>query len=136
MDIDYSVNSELKKLQFFGAGPKAAVPQGGEVKGERAKIMIGSKVMQWIFFYPLLVVSLLLIRQNEFEAHACHVVFSEENTAEIVENGGGVSTRHKNPGPGAYTTVSLAWRGDKYIVCVRGDWIATENVIQCTRESA
>lgn len=79
---------------------------------------------------------LLLIRQNEFEAHACHVVFSEENTAEIVENGGGVSTRHKNPGPGAYTTVSLAWRGDKYIVCVRGDWIATGNVIQCTRESA
>lgn len=45
MDIDYSVNSELKKLQFFGAGPKAAVPQGGEVKGERAKIMVGSKVM-------------------------------------------------------------------------------------------
>ncbi|KAK3776769.1 hypothetical protein RRG08_058519 [Elysia crispata] len=25
-DIDYSSNSELKKLQFFGAGPKAAVP--------------------------------------------------------------------------------------------------------------
>ncbi|XP_013066570.2 lysine-specific demethylase 5A-like isoform X1 [Biomphalaria glabrata] len=25
-DIDYSKNSELKKLQFFGAGPKAAVP--------------------------------------------------------------------------------------------------------------
>ena len=25
-DIDYSANSELKKLQFFGAGPKAAVP--------------------------------------------------------------------------------------------------------------
>lgn len=24
--IDYSANSELKKLQFFGAGPKAAVP--------------------------------------------------------------------------------------------------------------
>ncbi|XP_052677656.1 lysine-specific demethylase 5A-like isoform X4 [Crassostrea angulata] len=73
MDIDYSVNSELKKLQFFGAGPKAAVPQGGEVK--------------------------------------------EENTVEIVENGGGVSTRHKNPGPGAYTTVDL------YIchMCNRGD---------------
>lgn len=53
MDIDYSVNSELKKLQFFGAGPKAAVPQGGEVKGERAKIMIGSKVMQWIFFLSI-----------------------------------------------------------------------------------
>lgn len=26
MDIDYSMNSELKKLQYFGAGPKAAVP--------------------------------------------------------------------------------------------------------------
>ncbi|GFN77384.1 lysine-specific demethylase 5a [Plakobranchus ocellatus] len=25
-DIDYNTNSELKKLQFFGAGPKAAVP--------------------------------------------------------------------------------------------------------------
>ncbi|XP_059161364.1 lysine-specific demethylase 5A-like isoform X2 [Physella acuta] len=25
-DIDYSKNSELKKLQFYGAGPKAAVP--------------------------------------------------------------------------------------------------------------
>lgn len=35
------------------------------------------------------------------------LLFSEENTVEIVENGGGVSTRHKNPGPGAYTTVSL-----------------------------
>lgn len=33
MDIDYNVNSELKKLQFFGAGPKAAVPQADEVKG-------------------------------------------------------------------------------------------------------
>lgn len=53
MDIDYSVNSELKKLQFFGAGPKAAVPQGGEVKGERSEIMIGSKVMQWIFFLSI-----------------------------------------------------------------------------------
>ena len=30
LDIDYNVNSELKKLQFYGAGPKAAVPgQGG-----------------------------------------------------------------------------------------------------------
>lgn len=37
--------------------------------------------------------------------------FSEENTVEIVENGGGVSTRHKNPGPGAYTTVSLEGGG-------------------------
>uniref|UniRef100_A0A8B8DS00 [histone H3]-trimethyl-L-lysine(4) demethylase n=1 Tax=Crassostrea virginica TaxID=6565 RepID=A0A8B8DS00_CRAVI len=73
MDIDYSVNSELKKLQFFGAGPKAAVPQAGEVK--------------------------------------------EEHISEPVENGGGVSTRHKNPGPGAYTTVDL------YIchMCNRGD---------------
>ncbi|KAK6176380.1 hypothetical protein SNE40_014678 [Patella caerulea] len=26
--INYSANSELKKLQFFGAGPKAAVPSG------------------------------------------------------------------------------------------------------------
>ncbi|XP_052059486.1 lysine-specific demethylase 5A-like isoform X1 [Mytilus californianus] len=26
LDIDYNVNSELKKLQFYGAGPKAAVP--------------------------------------------------------------------------------------------------------------
>lgn len=42
MDIDYSVNSELKKLQFFGAGPKAAVPQAGEVKGE---VRLSSKVM-------------------------------------------------------------------------------------------
>lgn len=25
--IDYSLNSELKKLQFFGAGPKAALPE-------------------------------------------------------------------------------------------------------------
>ena len=25
-DIDYMANSELRKLQFFGAGPKAAVP--------------------------------------------------------------------------------------------------------------
>jgi len=24
--IDYSLNSELKKLQFFGAGPKTALP--------------------------------------------------------------------------------------------------------------
>lgn len=57
MDIDYSVNSELKKLQFFGAGPKAAVPQGGEVKGERANIMIRSKVMNG--FFPLLVMNSL-----------------------------------------------------------------------------
>lgn len=84
MDIDYSVNSELKKLQFFGAGPKAAVPQGGEVKGERAKIMIGSKVMQWIFFYPLLVMILLLIRWNEFEAHACHVVFQRRTQQKLL----------------------------------------------------
>jgi len=25
--IDYSLNSELKKLQFFGAGPKTALPE-------------------------------------------------------------------------------------------------------------
>ena len=38
----------------------------------------------------------------------CHsMVFVEEHVAEPVENGGGVSTRHKNPGPGAYTTVSV-----------------------------
>ena len=24
--VNYSVNSELKKLQFYGAGPKAAIP--------------------------------------------------------------------------------------------------------------
>ncbi|ESO91413.1 hypothetical protein LOTGIDRAFT_205701 [Lottia gigantea] len=30
--IDYSANSELKKLQFFGAGPKAAVPTGREAR--------------------------------------------------------------------------------------------------------
>lgn len=35
------------------------------------------------------------------------MVFVEEHVAEPVENGGGVSTRHKNPGPGAYTTVSV-----------------------------
>ncbi|XP_056001386.1 lysine-specific demethylase 5A-like isoform X2 [Ostrea edulis] len=72
MDIDYNVNSELKKLQFFGAGPKAAVPQADEVKEEKV---------------------------------------------EPIENGGGVSTRHKNPGPGAYTTVDL------YLchMCNRGD---------------
>lgn len=29
VDIDYNVNSELKKLQFYGAGPKAAVPGQG-----------------------------------------------------------------------------------------------------------
>lgn len=47
--------------------------------------------------------------------------FSEENTVEIVENGGGVSTRHKNPGPGAYTTVSFEGGGcDKYGF---GGWI-------------
>lgn len=50
MDIDYSVNSELKKLQFFGAGPKAAVPQGGEVKGERAKIMMDQRSCNGYFF--------------------------------------------------------------------------------------
>ncbi|XP_062579328.1 lysine-specific demethylase 5A-like isoform X2 [Saccostrea cucullata] len=73
MDIDYNVNSELKKLQFFGAGPKAAVPPAGEGK--------------------------------------------DEIKVEPLENGGGVSTRHKNPGPGAYTTVDL------YIchMCNRGD---------------
>lgn len=49
------------------------------------------------------------------------LLFSEENTVEIVENGGGVSTRHKNPGPGAYTTVSLeGGGGDKYGF---GGWI-------------
>ncbi|XP_061178889.1 lysine-specific demethylase 5A-like isoform X2 [Saccostrea echinata] len=73
MDIDYNVNSELKKLQFFGAGPKAAVPPAGEGK--------------------------------------------DEIKVEPLENGGGVNTRHKNPGPGAYTTVDL------YIchMCNRGD---------------
>lgn len=35
------------------------------------------------------------------------MVFVEEHISEPVENGGGVSTRHKNPGPGAYTTVSV-----------------------------
>ncbi|XP_062579329.1 lysine-specific demethylase 5A-like isoform X3 [Saccostrea cucullata] len=77
MDIDYNVNSELKKLQFFGAGPKAAVPPAGEGKGE----------------------------------------LKDEIKVEPLENGGGVSTRHKNPGPGAYTTVDL------YIchMCNRGD---------------
>ncbi|XP_041348681.1 lysine-specific demethylase 5A-like isoform X2 [Gigantopelta aegis] len=30
--VDYSVNSELKKLQFYGAGPKAAVPPIKEEK--------------------------------------------------------------------------------------------------------
>ncbi|XP_067685038.1 lysine-specific demethylase 5A-like isoform X3 [Haliotis asinina] len=34
--IDYSANSELKKLQFYGAGPKAAVPSGNSnVKEEK-----------------------------------------------------------------------------------------------------
>ncbi|KAK3104094.1 hypothetical protein FSP39_024364 [Pinctada imbricata] len=71
LDIDYNVNSELKKLQFFGAGPKAAVPPVGEVKEEKP----------------------------------------EEKPTK------GVNTRHKNPGPGAYTTVDL------YIchMCNRGD---------------
>ena len=44
------------------------------------------------------------------------MVFVEEHISEPVENGGGVSTRHKNPGPGAYTTVSVGEsleRGDK-----------------------
>lgn len=103
MDIDYSVNSELKKLQFFGAGPKAAVPQGGEVKGERANIMIRSKVMNGFFSIACYEFTLW---ENDFKFMRV-LLFSEENTVEIVENGGGVSTRHKNPGPGAYTTVSL-----------------------------
>ncbi|XP_012946958.1 lysine-specific demethylase 5A isoform X2 [Aplysia californica] len=37
-DIDYSANSELRKLQFFGAGPKAAVPgskDDPEIKEEK-----------------------------------------------------------------------------------------------------
>lgn len=36
LDIDYNVNSELKKLQFYGAGPKAAVP-GQEEKPKVSK---------------------------------------------------------------------------------------------------
>lgn len=56
-------------------------------------------------FFPLLVMNLL---NGKMILNSCmFFCFSEENTVEIVENGGGVSTRHKNPGPGAYTTVSL-----------------------------
>lgn len=72
MDIDYSVNSELKKLQFFGAGPKAAVPQGGEVKGERANIMIRSKVMNGFFFIACYEITLW---EKDFKVHECFVVF-------------------------------------------------------------
>ena len=53
------------------------------------------------------------------------MVFVEEQISEPVENGGGVSTRHKNPGPGAYTTVSVGdslerertKRGDHEWIC-------------------
>ena len=31
-EIDYSTNNELRKLQFFGAGPKMAIP--AHVKGK------------------------------------------------------------------------------------------------------
>lgn len=61
------------------------------------------------------------------------LLFSEENTVEIVENGGGVSTRHKNPGPGAYTTVSLE---GGVINTGLGVGFETWNEAQCTRESA
>lgn len=37
--IDYSANSELRKLQFFGAGPKAAVPS--VQKGELESVALG-----------------------------------------------------------------------------------------------
>lgn len=64
-------------------------------------------------FFPLLDMNLLYGKMILSSCMFC--CFSEENTVEIVENGGGVSTRHKNPGPGAYTTVSLEGRGcDKY----------------------
>ena len=41
-DIDYSANNELRKLQFYGAGPKMAVPSGG--KGKPLWITIKSAV--------------------------------------------------------------------------------------------
>ncbi len=31
--IDYSKNNELRKLQFFGAGPKAAIPDASTLEG-------------------------------------------------------------------------------------------------------
>ncbi|XP_069142214.1 lysine-specific demethylase 5A-like isoform X2 [Argopecten irradians] len=42
LDIDYSVNSELKKLQFFGAGPKAAVPPVPKDEKTGGKVCKGS----------------------------------------------------------------------------------------------
>ena len=32
--VDFHANSELRKLQFYGAGPKMPVPDGKLVKGK------------------------------------------------------------------------------------------------------
>lgn len=44
LDIDYNVNSELKKLQFYGAGPKAAVP-GQDDKVGKTKLNTRGKTV-------------------------------------------------------------------------------------------
>ncbi|XP_013414674.1 lysine-specific demethylase 5A-like isoform X2 [Lingula anatina] len=56
--IDYSANNEMRKLQFFGAGPKAAVPitvkEEKEVKEEgsgRKKYTASSKSVNYIDLY-------------------------------------------------------------------------------------
>ena len=50
-DIDYSANSELKKLQFFGAGPKAAVPGSkGNVSNTSTEVI--TIVYEIPFFIP------------------------------------------------------------------------------------
>lgn len=41
--VDYNVNSELRKLQFYGAGPKMPVPDGKLVKGKG--------IIVWIMLY-------------------------------------------------------------------------------------
>ncbi|XP_064606539.1 lysine-specific demethylase 5A-like isoform X1 [Liolophura sinensis] len=41
-EVDYSANSELKKLQFYGAGPKAAVPNAAvkEEKIDKKEVLV------------------------------------------------------------------------------------------------
>nr|KAG5711307.1 hypothetical protein BaRGS_006004 [Batillaria attramentaria] len=80
--IDYSANSELRKLQFFGAGPKAAVPSTNpaedekpdvDVKEEKPSVKTRIKKVS-----PGVYTSELLTQVDKYHCHVCAAGDGEE----------------------------------------------------------
>ena len=45
--VDFSKNNELRKLQFFGAGPKMAVPSA-QMKAKQGNMQIDSRLYTFV----------------------------------------------------------------------------------------